>query len=102
MSMKLPRHWRQLIWVWLLAMGLAVSMTMTGRQLFAANKANDVYEGGQSAQPKPAAASSEKSDADLKRIEEKLDEILKVQETILAQYDDIMENLRIAKVRASR
>ncbi len=98
--MTLPRHWRQLIWVWPLAMGLAVSMT--GRPLFAANKANDVYEGGQSAQPKTATASSEKSDADLKRIEEKLDEILKVQETILAQYDDIIENLRIAKVRVSR
>ncbi len=92
---------RTLTWWGSVAAGFLLVLGLTAR-LFAANKANDVYEGGQSAQPKTATASSEKSDADLKRIEEKLDEILKVQETILTQYDDIMENLRIAKVRVSR
>ncbi len=84
-----------------LVAGLLIVLAL-GARLYAANQANDVYEGGQAAQPKTATASSEKSDTDLKRIEEKLDEILQAQETILAQYDDIMERLQIAKVRVSR
>ncbi len=92
-----PRHsWRTVS-----VIGLLMFLGL-GSRLFAASQANDVYEGSQAAQPKSAKAPAEKSDADLKRIEEKLDEILKVQETILTQYDDIMENLRIAKVRVSR
>ena len=91
---------RTLTWWGSVAAGFLLVLGLTAR-LFAANKANDVYEGGQSAQPKTAAA-SEKSDADLKRIEEKLDEILQVQDAILIQYDEILESLRIAKVRVSR
>lgn len=92
---------RTLTWWESIAVGCLLVLGLTA-QLFAANQANDVYEGGQAAQPKRANAPTEKSDADLKRIEEKLDEILQVQETILAQYDAIMESLRIAKVRVSR
>jgi len=79
----------------LVALGLAI-------RLFAATQANDVYEGGQVVVPQSATASADKGDAGLKRIEEQIDNILQVQETILAQYEDIMESLRIAKFRVSR
>jgi hypothetical protein len=37
-----------------------------------------------------------------KRINAQLDEILAIQETILKRYDELMEVLRIIKVRASQ
>ena len=37
-----------------------------------------------------------------KQIEEKLDEILAVQANVLREFDNVMEDLRIIKVRVSR
>jgi len=41
-------------------------------------------------------------EAKLKRINKQLDEILEVQATILKRYDELMEELRVVKVRASQ
>lgn len=49
--------------------------------------------------PMPA---SDVQEVNIKRIEQRLDEILKAQESILATYDELLEALRIVKVRVSR
>lgn len=49
-----------------------------------------------------AATVSTTETINLKRIEDKVDEILKVQENLLTQFDAVMEELRIVKVRVSR
>lgn len=51
-----------------------------------------------------ASATVEDSEqkVNLNRLEEQLDEILKVQSDLLGQFDALMEDLRIAKVRVSR
>lgn len=57
----------------------------------------------QEAQAKFKTTSSHAAeDVILRRLEEQMDEILQVQETILARYEEILEGLRIAKVRVSR
>lgn len=52
----------------------------------------------------PRAASTAKTQGEggeLARLEEKLDEIIANQQTILGKFDAIMEELRIIKVRAT-
>ena len=52
---------------------------------------------------KSAAATPEaETKLNAKQIEEKLDEILAVQANVLREFDDVMEDLRIIKVRVSR
>lgn len=42
------------------------------------------------------------ADLKLKRLDTKLDELLAVQDSTLARFEEIMEELRIVKVRVSR
>jgi len=51
--------------------------------------------------PSPRVTGTDE-EAKVKRINKQLDEILAVQETILKRYDELMEELRIIKVRASQ
>jgi len=57
-------------------------------------------EGGET--PSQASASENDQKVNVKRLEEKLDEILTVQESTLSRFDQIMEDLRIVKIRVSR
>lgn len=49
------------------------------------------------------AATTQEADADrqMKRIEAKLDQLLEHQQKIFSRFDDVMEELRIVKIRAS-
>lgn len=48
------------------------------------------------------AATEAEGKLNAKQIEEKLDEILAVQANVLREFDEVMEDLRIIKVRVSR
>lgn len=48
-----------------------------------------------------SSTSAEADETDMKRLEKKLAEVLANQQTILQKFDEIMEELRIIKVRAS-
>ena len=48
------------------------------------------------------ATSEAETKLNAKQIEEKLDEILVVQANVLREFDNVMEDLRIIKVRVSR
>lgn len=54
------------------------------------------------AEPRPSRATNTNEEMEAKRIDKQLDEILAVQETILKRYDELMEELQIIKIRATR
>lgn len=51
---------------------------------------------------RPVPATSDDEDQDIRAITKQLDEILEVQAVILQRYDELMEELQVIKVRASR
>ena len=51
--------------------------------------------------PRPIRVTNDDAEAKAKRIDKQLDEILAVQEAILKRYDELMEELRIIKIRAT-
>ena len=58
-------------------------------------------EAARAASSKNTATESDVNSKDLARIEEKLDQVLANQQTILQKFDEVMEELRIVKVRAT-
>jgi len=78
---------------------LAVALLLTSMMVSAPPVTG---EGEGSAPPNQASVSESDQKVNVKRLEEKLDEILTVQESTLARFEDIMEELRIVKVRVSR
>ena len=50
----------------------------------------------------PSRVTVANEEAKVKRINQQLDEILAVQEAILKRYDELMEELRIVKIRATQ
>ena len=50
---------------------------------------------------RPSRVTAADDEAKIKRINQQLDEILAVQETILKRYEELMEELQVVKVRAS-
>ena len=76
---------------WLLGAGAAV-LIVAGLGLWA-----DAETGSKS-----AATPEAETKLNAKQIEEKLDEILVVQANVLREFDNVMEDLRIIKVRVSR
>lgn len=85
-----PLRWAALVG----ALGLAIGSM--GSSALAAETA--------SAKPpakKPPAQSDRAREAREKRLEEKLDQVLANQQTILQRFDQVMEELRIVKVRAT-
>ena len=79
-----PFHWRQVAGC--VGIGL-VSMAAWGAAATA---------------PKGEGPSAEEYEAQMKRIEKTLDEILEVQAGILARYEELMQELQIVKIRVSR
>ena len=51
---------------------------------------------------RPDSGVGSEEEAKLKRLNKQLDDILEVQAAILKRYDELMEDLRIVKVRASQ
>ncbi len=49
-----------------------------------------------------SAQSTRESKSDSRTLEKKLDEVLAAQQTILKKLDEMMEELRVIKVRATR
>ena len=52
--------------------------------------------------PRSAPAAQEDGDQQAREINRQLDEILEIQATILARYDELMEEIVAVKARASR
>jgi len=78
---------------------LAVALLLTSMMVSATIVVGE-GEGGET--PSQASASENDQKVNVKRLEEKLDEILTVQESTLSRFDQIMEDLRIVKIRVSR
>ena len=51
--------------------------------------------------PRPPSAGKAGGDVDAKKLDAKLDQILANQEKILQRFDEVMEELRIVKIRAT-
>jgi len=79
-----------------LLLGMAVVGLVAGL-----SAAGDTAAETQTRSPEAGISESELT-AMVKRLEVQVDEILQVQQAILASYDELMEELRIVKVRVSR
>lgn len=76
----------------LLVLGLSVGLLAAGTGLG--------Y--GQEELPDRSSRAAKSQKATGGRLEQTLDHILEVQQAILARFDEVMEDLRVAKVRSSR
>ena len=86
-----------------LAGGLVLSGGLIASGAIPATREHDATEGGAAVNRAAHASgnSGEEKNLDTKKLEKKLDELLQNQQTILQRLDQVMEELRIVKVRAT-
>ena len=90
-------------WVLLLVVGASIALG-----LWSHAAASDVEDSSRSSRPPRSSAkatgtkpSPDDQRAELVRLDEKLDRVLTNQERILKKFDEVLEELRIVKVRAT-
>ncbi len=86
---------RRLRWL-VMALGLGVGFGLWSQTITSTAKTTTRTSSSKNAETK-----GETSGKDLGRIEEKLDQILANQQTILGKFDEVMNELHVVKIRAT-